>query len=1117
MKKHMNIPMNLSLLRCILAGATCLLTGFPALANVPLILNYQGRLTVEALPANGAAAFKFALSDAGTQASQVATGSVTVDSGKVVGVKLLTPGAGYLTPPEVTILDAAGEGSGAVASATIAGGKLTGLFLQAGGSGYSNEVMLQIAAPPANVTFQTFWSNDGTVGLANPAESVELNIVDGIYSVALGDPELMEPLTVAALNHPEVYLRVWVLPEGSADFVELLPRQRLQSVAYSVMAATVEDGAVGAAQLAEGAVTGDKIAVGAVGDEHLAPGSIDGSRIAAATLTGHHFAPASITGNAIAAGSIESIHLSNNAVDSAKLADGSVTAAKFAPGALLNHPDLQDLVNVPAGTSILLDEDADTTPYTQQGFVFAGNLASEDLWYKADQGDPVVGRQQHAMAWNGSELLVFGGLDADNTPLAAGQLYDPEANLWENTPAANAPAPAYGHTITAIGDVWCVWGGWESFPAGGARNTGAFFRPATREWAPFPAIPGTPAARALHTAIWTGSDFIVWGGLNAFGNAMSAGARYNPDADAWSHTSVQNVPSNRSEHSAVWTGKRMIIWGGRATNANGTLLNNGGIYDPATDSWQPISTVNAPAARVGHAAVWTGAYLMVWGGRGTHGLLNDGAIYHPPTDTWTPMGNANAPSPRSHFAAAWTETGLTIFGGVGAGFANFLADGFTYNLAGIWAPLTNVFSPAARAHAPGLWTGEEFLFVGGLGLEDDALVVHADGGSVRSNRWLPIGILPAESHYGLAAAGERLLVWSAEGVYLYEWETNRWYQSKNINSPALQDGYDLISIGQFVVFWGGPERNARYRHATDTWLPISDVGRPLAGTALLRKNEDIEEVLVVWATAVYRYWPASDTWLNFFTGGKTPAPGTDPDDFQPWYIENERGYSGWNDFILLVNQERPHYRLDMQSQQWFELDFTIVDGNGHGPKPYTDQRPRLSVAADRNRIYSFEGAGTYAFRERTSPDPDDLGIVVTATWPGLNFPRDEQLMRRHFSPGEFSSITSSYFPSAPYEGSNTGIYNFYREPIQNTVATWTGKEFIIYGGNAPSGGYRYDPVAGELSFLNVPPGFPIFNTSLNEPAKEVILWHRDRLFVTLNPRDLYIHEPGKTHALYVKP
>ena len=113
MKKHMNIPMNLSLLRCILAGATCLLTGFPALANVPLILNYQGRLTVEALPANGAAAFKFALSDAGTQASQVATGSVTVDSGKVVGVELLTPGAGYLTPPEVTILDAAGEGSGA--------------------------------------------------------------------------------------------------------------------------------------------------------------------------------------------------------------------------------------------------------------------------------------------------------------------------------------------------------------------------------------------------------------------------------------------------------------------------------------------------------------------------------------------------------------------------------------------------------------------------------------------------------------------------------------------------------------------------------------------------------------------------------------------------------------------------------------------------------------------------------------------------------------------------------------------------------------------------------------------------------------------------------------------
>lgn len=1108
MKKRMNIPMNLSLLRCILAGATCLLTGFPVLANVPLILNYQGRLTVEALPANGAAAFKFALSDAGTQVSQVATGSVTVDSGKVVGVELLTPGAGYVTPPEVTILDAAGEGSGAVASATIAGGKITGLFLEAGGSGYSNEVMLQIAAPPANVTFQTFWSNDGTVGLANPAESVELNIVDGIYSVALGDPELMEPLTVASVNHPEVYLRVWVLPEGSADFVELLPRQRLHSVAYSVMAATVEDGAVGAAQLAEGAVTGDKIAVGAVGDEHLAPGSIDGSRIAAATLTGHHFAPASISGNAIAAGSIESIHLSNNAVDSAKLADGSVTAAKFAPGALLNHPDLQDLVNVPAGTSILLDEDADPTPYTQQGFVQAGTLTTEDRWYRANQGVEVVARQQHATAWNGEKVFVFGGLDAANNPLGAGQVYNPEANLWEDTPAANAPSPVYGHTVTDIGTAWVVWGGWTDFPAGGARNSGAFFRPATQDWVPFDAFPGTPAARARHTAIWTGSELIVWGGLNALGNAITAGARYVPDFDEWSYTSVVNLPANRSEHTAVWTGERMIIWGGRATNAEGPLLNSGGIYDPETDAWQTMSNVNAPSPRVGHAAVWTGDYLIVWGGRGAHGLLNDGALYHPPTDTWTPLGSVGAPAPRSHFAAAWTGSHMAVFGGVGAGFANFLGDGFTYNLAGVWAPMRSSFAPVGRAYADGLWTGNEFLFVGGLGLEEDALVAHSDGGSYKpsENQWLQIGIQPPETHFGLAAAGDRLLVWTGEGAFLYEPKSNRWLESRNTNAPPAQAGYDLVSMGEYVVFWDGPARKARYQHTTDNWLPISDEGAPLGrGTAQLRKTEFFEEVLVINGVNVRGYSPTTNLWRNQLTQAQSNHAPIDPDDFQPWYVQE-------GDFILVVGDEYPHYRIDMKTGLYTTIDRPLVLGNGPGPKPYPDQRPRRSVAVANGRLYSFEGAGTYAYREGATPD--NLGNVVSAAWPGLNYPEDRLLTARHF--GE--PVTSPFFPSAPEEGDNVDPYRFFRIPITNTCATWTGKEVIVYGGNAPSGGYRYDPFTGTLRFLNVTSPAAILNPVGQQEPQQVILWLHDRLFITQDPRrQLDVFEPGKAHQLYVKP
>ena len=52
----------------------------------------------------------------------------------------------------------------------------------------------------------------------------------------------------------------------------------------------------------------------------------------------------------------------------------------------------------------------------------------------------------------------------------------------------------------------------------------------------------------------------------------------------------------------------MIVWGG-----NG-LFNTGGRYNPSTDSWTATSTTNAPDARYGHTAVWTGSEMIVWGG-----------------------------------------------------------------------------------------------------------------------------------------------------------------------------------------------------------------------------------------------------------------------------------------------------------------------------------------------------------------------------------------------------------------------------------------------------------------------------------------------------------------------
>ena len=92
---------------------------------------------------------------------------------------------------------------------------------------------------------------------------------------------------------------------------------------------------------------------------------------------------------------------------------------------------------------------------------------------------------------------------------------------------------------------------------------------------------------------------------------FDTGGRYNPGSDSWAATTTDNAPSGRSAHTAVWTGSEMIVWGGY----DGIIyLDTGGRYNPGMDIWGTTSTTDAPAARSAHTAVWTGNEMVVWGG-----------------------------------------------------------------------------------------------------------------------------------------------------------------------------------------------------------------------------------------------------------------------------------------------------------------------------------------------------------------------------------------------------------------------------------------------------------------------------------------------------------------------
>jgi len=138
---------------------------------------------------------------------------------------------------------------------------------------------------------------------------------------------------------------------------------------------------------------------------------------------------------------------------------------------------------------------------------------------------------------------------------------------------------------------------------------------------------GAPDARAYHTAVWTGSEMIVWGGYDGT-SSLNSGGRYDPATNNWMSASVINAPVARFGHTAVWAGNEMIIWGG-TDNFNGTYFNTGGRYNPSTDSWIVTTTTGAPDPRYQHTAVWTDSKMIVWGGRDASGELKTGGRYFP--------------------------------------------------------------------------------------------------------------------------------------------------------------------------------------------------------------------------------------------------------------------------------------------------------------------------------------------------------------------------------------------------------------------------------------------------------------------------------------------------------
>ena len=296
--------------------------------------------------------------------------------------------------------------------------------------------------------------------------------------------------------------------------------------------------------------------------------------------------------------------------------------------------------------------------------------------------------------------------------------------------------------------------------------------------------------------------------------------------DNWIATSTINAPEGRYGHAAVWTGSEMIVWGGLDPTS---YLNTGGRYNPSTDSWTATSAANAPTVRAAPTGVWTGSEMIVWGGYDGNAWLNTGGRYNPGTDSWTATGTTNAPTGRTVHTAVWTGNEMIVWGGSPDG-TNVLNTGGRYNPGtNSWAATSTANAPAPRAYHTAVWTGSEMIVWGGLATPSTYL-----------------------------NSGRR-----------YNPSTNSWTTTTTTNAPQGRDLHTAVWTGSEMIVWGGfngtndVNTGGRYNPGTDSWtttsIPALD-GRE-THTAVWSGSE-----MIVWGGA------RSNTLLN--TGGRY-SPSTD--------------------------------------------------------------------------------------------------------------------------------------------------------------------------------------------------------------------------------------------------
>ena len=349
---------------------------------------------------------------------------------------------------------------------------------------------------------------------------------------------------------------------------------------------------------------------------------------------------------------------------------------------------------------------------------------------------------------------------------------------------------------------------------------------------------GMPAPRAAATLVDDVADsyLMLYGGLGVNGVALGDTWRFN--GTTWAVPHLLSPGGQRFGAGSAFDARDgyVLIFGGH--NPNSTIYGNsmrfnGTAYVPICAGC--VAGKSAPVGRFDAAMAYDPAdgYVVLFGGRGSHGLLGDTWAYA--SGRWTNLtpvvpNASNAPSPRSGAALAYDpgDGYLVLFGGsTSTGHVN---ETWTFR-SGNWTRLAVASAPSPRDHvamATDEGSGGIVLFGGSGGGGPLGDTWQFGNGS-----WSPLH--PARAPSPRSDAGMTddldpaieslvLLGGVANGSYfadMWEFSSGAWTPVFRSPSPTPRAAmvFDFDSdLGEILVYGGHTSQPGLLSAAGDTWI-----------------------------------------------------------------------------------------------------------------------------------------------------------------------------------------------------------------------------------------------------------------------------------------------------------